>query len=145
VTYHPDDQNHPPYPGPQPQYPGYPAPPGPYGGYPGYPAYYPPPQETNVLAVVALVGALCLPPVGIVAGHIALAQIKRTGADGRGLAIAGLVLGYVFTVLIVLLIAMGIWVEATVGLDPDHPGGSYTATSGLADLQHSGPLPLTGV
>jgi peptidyl-prolyl cis-trans isomerase B (cyclophilin B) len=145
VTYHPDHRNQPPYPGPYPPYPGPPVPPGPYGGYPGYPAYYPPPRETNVLAVVSLVAALCLPPAGIVTGHIALTQIKRTGADGRGLAIAGLVLSYVFTILIVLFAALGVWAEMTFEPRPGHPERSYTATSGLTDLQDSGPLPLTSV
>lgn len=45
-----------------------------------------------------------LAPVGIVLGHISLAQIKRTGEKGRGLAIAGLVIGYIFTALLVLSI-----------------------------------------
>jgi len=45
-----------------------------------------------------------LAPVGIVLGHISLAQIKRTGEQGRGLAIAGLVIGYIFTGLLVLSI-----------------------------------------
>ena len=52
--------------------------------------------------------------VGIVAGHVALGQLKRSGAPGRGQAIWGLVLGYsglFFTialiVLVVVLIAAG--------------------------------------
>jgi hypothetical protein len=32
--------------------------------------------------------------VGAVLGHISLSQIKRTGEEGRGMAIAGLVLSY---------------------------------------------------
>ena len=35
-----------------------------------------------------------LAPLGIIFGHIALSQIKRTGENGRGMAIAGLVIGY---------------------------------------------------
>ena len=50
----------------------------------------------NSLAVVSL--ATALTSVGAVAavitGHIALAQIKKSGASGRALAIAGLVVGY---------------------------------------------------
>jgi hypothetical protein len=33
--------------------------------------------------------------LGVIFGHIALRQIASTGEQGRGLAIAGLVLGYV--------------------------------------------------
>ena len=34
---------------------------------------------------------------GIIAGHIALGQIKRTGEGGRGMALAGSIIGYVYT------------------------------------------------
>ncbi|MGD0878191.1 MAG: DUF4190 domain-containing protein [Anaerolineales bacterium] len=53
--------------------------------------------------------------VGIVAGHVALGQIRQTGAPGRTVAIWGLILGYVglaftilFFVMIILLVAAGI-------------------------------------
>ncbi|OBI80568.1 DUF4190 domain-containing protein [Mycobacterium asiaticum] len=83
--------------------PGPPGPSGPYAGPPGplggpYPAY-PVSRSTNSLAIAALVTSLVLAPLGIVFGHISLSQIKRTGEDGRGFAIAGLVLGYIGTVL----------------------------------------------
>jgi peptidyl-prolyl cis-trans isomerase B (cyclophilin B) len=47
-----------------------------------------------VLAIVSLVSAFFISLVAIITGHIALSQIKKTGEQGRGLAIAGLVLGY---------------------------------------------------
>ena len=53
--------------------------------------------------------------VGIVAGHVALAQVRQTGAPGRSSAIWGLVLGYfgltltiLFIILIIILVATGI-------------------------------------
>ena len=56
------------------------------GGLPG----------TNSLAVIALVlGIVGVPIVPIVLGHLALSQIKTTGGEGRGIALAGLILGYV--------------------------------------------------
>jgi hypothetical protein len=88
------------------------GPPGGYGpsGYPppayGYPPYYgyqtPAGPGTNGKAIAALVSALgglvlscgLLSPIGIVLGHISLSQIRRTGQEGRGMAIAGLVIGY---------------------------------------------------
>lgn len=52
------------------------------------------PGKYNVLAIVSLVSAFFFSLVAVITGHIALSQIKRTGEQGRGLAIAGLVLGY---------------------------------------------------
>ena len=53
-------------------------------------------QRTNTLAIVSLVSAFLVSLVAVITGHIALKQIKRSnGAEkGRGLAIAGTVLGY---------------------------------------------------
>jgi hypothetical protein len=54
------------------------------------------PRPTNTFAIISLVSAIAgAHLLGIVFGHIALVQIKRTGDDGRGLAIAGLIVGYV--------------------------------------------------
>jgi hypothetical protein len=89
--------------------PSYPAP-----GY-GYaaPGYPPPPgNRTNGLAIGSLVSSLVGlvtcglgSIVGVVLGHMAIGQIKRSGEEGRGLAVAGLAVGYV-------IIALGIayWV-----------------------------------
>ncbi|KQR53983.1 hypothetical protein ASF88_03845 [Leifsonia sp. Leaf336] len=68
-----------------------------YGGQPGspYPYAYAPEPRTNVLAIVSLVSAFFVSIVAIITGHIALSQIKRTGENGRGLALAGLIIGYV--------------------------------------------------
>jgi hypothetical protein len=69
---------------------------------------YPPPRPTNVLAIVALVASFFLPPAGIVCGHLAIGQIRRTGEAGYGLAMAGLIIGYVLTGLILLAIVASI-------------------------------------
>lgn len=60
---------------------------------------------TNSMAIVALITSLTVAPLGIVFGHIALSQIKQTGQDGRGMAIAGLVLGYVTVVAWIVIVA----------------------------------------
>ncbi|CAD5991436.1 DUF4190 domain-containing protein [Agreia sp. COWG] len=53
-------------------------------------------RPTNVLGVITLVlGVLGFAIVPVITGHIALNQIKRTGDEGRGITLAGLVLGYV--------------------------------------------------
>jgi hypothetical protein len=59
----------------------------------------PPPVITspqlNRFAVVAIFVAVFFPIGGLVFGHVALAQIKRTGEQGRGMARMALVLGYI--------------------------------------------------
>ncbi|MBK5238120.1 MAG: DUF4190 domain-containing protein [Actinomycetales bacterium] len=51
--------------------------------------------KTNTLAIVSLVTSIIgLGIVGIITGHIGLSQIKKTGEQGHGLALAGLILGY---------------------------------------------------
>jgi hypothetical protein len=109
----PGYQGHPGYQAPQ-GYPGAPVPPGyPYApGYPAYPAY-PPARDTNIWAILALISAFTIPPLAVIAGHVALSQIKKTGDQGRGLAIAGLVIGYVFMAFIVVMTALMIWLDST--------------------------------
>lgn len=57
---------------------------------------------TNTLAIVSLILAFIVAPAGIITGHIALGKIKRTGEGGRGLALTGTILGYVFTAFAVI-------------------------------------------
>ncbi|MFB0631019.1 DUF4190 domain-containing protein [Streptomyces sp. AB3(2024)] len=49
-----------------------------------------------------LVGLLCLPPLGIVFGVVALVQIARKGERGRALAVVGLVVSVAMTAVLVL-------------------------------------------
>lgn len=100
------------------QYPGSPygAPPqAPYGyGYGnayGY-GFAPAPQGTNGLAIASLVlgicGFFCVTSfAGLGLGIGALAQIRRTGQPGRGMAVAGLVLSGLWIVLFLVLLAVG--------------------------------------
>jgi hypothetical protein len=44
--------------------------------------------------------------LGVIFGHIARKQIKQTGESGDGLAVAGLVIGYVFVGLSALLVVI---------------------------------------
>jgi len=67
--------------------------PQPQGPYPPHPA----PRRTNPLAIASLVCAFVFAPLGIVLGHISLAQIRRSEEDGRGIALAGTILGYAIT------------------------------------------------
>ncbi|WP_434090297.1 DUF4190 domain-containing protein [Micromonospora avicenniae] len=70
---------------------------------------------TNVMAILSLVFAFVFSPAGIVLGHIAKKQIRRTGEQGDGLATAGLVLSYVFTILGVIGFALIIVAAMSTG------------------------------
>lgn len=103
-----------------PQYPQQPQAPQQPGGYaqPQAPSYTPPSYtaqapaakpslpttlaQTNTFAVVAVILAFLQPIAGIVFGHMALGQIKRNGDAGRGLALTGVIIGYVCVALILL-------------------------------------------
>jgi hypothetical protein len=92
-------------------HPGYGPPPG-YGLPYGPPAPYP--RPTNTLAILALVMAFVFAPAGVVLGVVARRQIRRTGEDGEGLALAGIIVGAVFCALVVLLIVL--WFVAVASL-----------------------------
>ena len=71
-----------------------------------------PPQKTNGLAVAGFVSSLvCCTPVGIVLSAIGLSQINKDPSQkGRGLAIAGLIVGSIFFVITIfyyLLVGIG--------------------------------------
>ena len=79
------------------------------------PYYGPVAPRTNTLSIISLVTGFFCSIAAVITGHIALNQIKRTGEKGRGLAIAGLVLGYlglisgiIFIVVVVLVTIAGI-------------------------------------
>ena len=52
-------------------------------------------QRWNTLAILAFVLVWPTVIVGLVLGHIALSQIKRTGKRGRGLALAAVIIGWI--------------------------------------------------
>ena len=68
--------------------------------------YGAPTDRYNVLAIISLIGAFVLPLAGVICGHIALSQIRRTGEGGRGLAIAALVIGYSLTAFALLVLVL---------------------------------------
>jgi hypothetical protein len=93
-----------------------PPPEGPYEHYgPPYRTWgqgyspYTRPSPVNGVAIAALVlGLLCfVPAAGLVLGVIALAQIRRKGQSGKGMAIAGVVLSSVGLALWVVTLATG--------------------------------------
>lgn len=80
------------------------SPPPPSGGYPA--GSYPP--KTNSLAIASLVCSLAgllvgvSAPVGAVLGHFARRQIRERGEQGDGLALAGIIIGWIITGVLIL-------------------------------------------
>ncbi|MCL2423981.1 MAG: DUF4190 domain-containing protein [Micrococcales bacterium] len=113
--------SYPPYQNPYdaPQYgsppPAYPAP-----GY-GPPGMYAVERKTNGLAIASLICSLLgMSLLGIIFGHIAVRQIRQTGDGGEGMAKAGLIIGYIVLVLVIIAIIINIvfavWLVST---DPE--------------------------
>jgi hypothetical protein len=110
-----------------PQHPGFEgqAPP-PYGQQPyGQPPYapqpygygYPPPRRTNGLAIASMVlGIVWLYWIGsvlaLVFGYVARKQIRERGDAGGGMAVAGIVLGWVGVGILALFLLIGFAAQA---------------------------------
>jgi hypothetical protein len=91
----------------QPPYGQQPYPPQPYG------YGYPPPRRTNGLAIASMVlGIIWLYWIGsilaLVFGYVARKQIRERGESGDGMAIAGIVLGWVGVGVIALALVVGV-------------------------------------
>jgi uncharacterized membrane protein len=77
---------------------------------PAVPMAYPGMRRTNGLATASLVCGILgflfgpLSIAAIVMGYIARGQIRRTGENGSGLALAGLILGWIWLGVVVVLI-----------------------------------------
>ena len=82
------------------------------GGFPiPAPSYPPPVRPTNGMAIGSLVCALmAISLPAVIMGHIARSQIRDKNEAGDGLAVAGLVVGWLgmaaWTLLLVVLIAL---------------------------------------
>jgi hypothetical protein len=85
-----------------------------YGGYaPAQPRY-------SVLAIVGFIVAFFISLVGLILSIIALVQIKRTGERGRGLALAGVILGAVFLVFQIIG-----WIFIGIAASQGYSTGTY--------------------
>ncbi|GGU09010.1 DUF4190 domain-containing protein [Streptomyces violascens] len=149
----------PPAPGQQPQEPqpgqgyGWPAPPQAPGGHPGpgpgpylgqpmnggpwYP-YPQAPQQPPVsgLAIGSLIAGIlcCIPPLGLILGVVALGQIKKKGLRGKGMAVAGVVLSALSTLLLIVSIATGGLADGWRGFK-DGWNDSVSGTRSTLDLR----------
>ena len=108
---------------------------GPQQPYPPYQGPYPPALPTNGLAIASLVCGVGTFVIGlsfipaIICGHIARRQIRQTGEQGGGLALAGLILGYVggalfiAAVLAIVFLVTKVSSSVSVGHGVGVPGG----------------------
>ncbi|MBS1907172.1 MAG: DUF4190 domain-containing protein [Actinobacteria bacterium] len=83
---------------------------------------YEPTMGTNIMAILSLVFAFVFSLLGVIFGHVALSQIRRSGEQGRGLAIAGLVIGYLGLVAAAVVVIL--WI-VTFSQLMQHAGGYY--------------------
>jgi hypothetical protein len=79
----------------------------------GSPMGVPQTGATNTMAILALVFGIGGGWLGILFGHMALSQIRRTGEQGRGLALAGLICGYIGASITIIVIIVLIVVSVT--------------------------------
>jgi hypothetical protein len=72
------------------------------------------------MAILALVMAFVFAPAGLILGIVARRQIRSTGEDGEGLALAGIIVGGIVTALVVFVIVL--WIIAFAAFTQ---GGSF--------------------
>jgi hypothetical protein len=73
--------------------------------------------KTNTLAIVTLIlGILGFNIITVILGFVSLNQIKKTGEQGRVLAIIGLILGFIGVIVIVIWIIVFAAAAATGNL-----------------------------
>ncbi|MEO3760599.1 DUF4190 domain-containing protein [Mycobacterium sp. B14F4] len=119
--------------------PGPPPPPPQYGTYPGgyppppqqpYPGYAPPPTGPKnglgiaslVIAIIALLsvfGGIVLGVVAVILGFLGWGRAKRGEATNGGMAVAGIVLGFLSIIEALVFIGLAVWGFGEVG------GGDY--------------------
>ena len=90
------------------------------------------PSARDGLAIASLVCAFFVPILGIIFGHVSNHNAKQAGRAKSGLAIAGLILGYIFTgltaLITVIALAMGAGsASGTATASPAKPASSAPA------------------
>ncbi|WP_297371857.1 DUF4190 domain-containing protein [Cryobacterium sp.] len=111
---------------------GFPAVPTPGNGPLGVPAA----PRTNTMSIVSLITGFFCSIAAVITGHLALGQIRRTGENGRGLAITGLVLGYLGIVAGAVALIYAILFAASIG-------SIFSAIIGSTSSSSSSPSVIT--
>ena len=127
----------------------------PAGGYGSYSPYTPYPQGSqfapyqveqpwNVLSIIGFILAFVIPPAGLIISIIALIQQSRSKERGRGLAIAGIVVGAVIVVLTIVVVFIALGLIAELAQHPElYNNQSYSYRD--AGMHMSAFAPLTSL
>jgi hypothetical protein len=67
------------------------------------------------MAILAIIFAFVFTPLGIIFGFIARSQIKQTGEGGGGLALAGIIIGFVGMAIAIIAIIAAASAAVSVG------------------------------
>ena len=84
--------------------------------------YVQPNQPWNVLTIIGFVFAFINPLVGLIFSIIALVMVRKSGEKSRGLAIAGIVIGAIN--LVVMIIAVCVFASALSQIASDYGSGA---------------------
>jgi Domain of unknown function (DUF4190) len=103
------------------------------------------PSVRDGLAIASLVCAFFAPILGIIFGHMSNHKAKKAGREKSGLAIAGLILGYIFTGIaaLIMVIALAVRVSATstATASPALPASSAPAHLSKPSTPPANPAP----
>jgi hypothetical protein len=109
------------------------------------------PSEHDGFAIASLVTAFLLPILGIIFGHLSNHRAKLAHRAKSGLAVAGLVLGYLFTVisvLVIIVVAAAASSTPSASMAPAPPASSASAAPSSpatqAPVTPTAPVPATG-
>ncbi|MFJ4651777.1 DUF4190 domain-containing protein [Nocardia sp. NPDC088792] len=110
----------------------------PMGGAPGYPMQQPPQGTTNGFAIAAFItGLLGMCLLALPFGFVALSQIKQRGQQGRGLAIAGMVISVAWLVFGVLIgVVAAVTDHSSSTGSGVYPSADPTGTTGYTLLRN---------
>jgi hypothetical protein len=87
----------------------------------------PAPVQHDGLAIASLICAFFIPPLAIVFGHVSRHQAKKEHRAKSGIALAGLILGWIFTAVgIIVAIAVSAAVSSTSSISVQPPVSSQT-------------------
>lgn len=108
----------------------------PYGQAAGQQYGYQPAPSTNALSIVSLVVSIlslttCLGAtgfIGAIMGHVSKGQIKRTNEQGAGMALAGIIIGWIGTA--IFLAAVAVFVILAIAVEDTIDEYCYTDSDG---------------
>jgi hypothetical protein len=77
------------------------------------------------MAILALVFAFVFAPLGLIFGIIARRQIRKSGEEGDGLALAGAIIGGIFTAFYVAAVIFAVIAFAVAGTAAVESGTTF--------------------